>query len=34
MDAKHSGCIGNCVDRMLDASEFMVEHLQNTQLGK
>ncbi|KAI6183469.1 Kinesin-like protein KIFC3 [Aphelenchoides bicaudatus] len=33
MDGKHSSCMANCVDRMLDASEFMVNHLQNTQLG-
>ncbi|KAI6197565.1 Mitochondrial import inner membrane translocase subunit [Aphelenchoides besseyi] len=34
MDHKHQTCIANCVDRMLDASEFMVEHLQKSQLAK
>ncbi|KAI6181904.1 Mitochondrial import inner membrane translocase subunit [Aphelenchoides besseyi] len=34
MDHKHQTCITNCVDRMLDASEFMVEHLQKSQLAK
>ncbi|CAD5217905.1 unnamed protein product [Bursaphelenchus xylophilus] len=34
MDGKHSGCLANCVDRMLDASQFMVDHLQNSQLAK
>ncbi|KAI6221366.1 Mitochondrial import inner membrane translocase subunit [Aphelenchoides fujianensis] len=34
LGSKHQTCIANCVDRMLDASEFMVEHLQKSQLAK
>lgn len=30
MDGKTRNCINNCVNRMIDASNFMVEHLQKT----
>ncbi|VDN52344.1 unnamed protein product [Dracunculus medinensis] len=31
MDGKTTTCINNCVNRMIDASNFMVAHLQNMQ---
>ncbi|KJH53118.1 Tim10/DDP family zinc finger [Dictyocaulus viviparus] len=34
LDGKTTTCIQNCVNRMVDASNFMVEHLQKMEGGK
>ncbi|VDO38246.1 unnamed protein product [Haemonchus placei] len=34
LDGKTSTCLQNCVNRMIDASNFMVEHLQKMEGGK
>ncbi|GMS88887.1 hypothetical protein PENTCL1PPCAC_11062, partial [Pristionchus entomophagus] len=33
LDGKTSTCMQNCVNRMIDASNFMVEHLQKMEKG-
>ncbi|TKR77575.1 hypothetical protein L596_018519 [Steinernema carpocapsae] len=34
MDSRTQTCLTNCVGRMIDASNFMVEHLQKMQSSK